>query len=285
MFRSSRHLVAQVIDDADGRTLVSASTMEAELRGVDGDKSEKAKKVGELVAERAKSAGVSSVVFDRGGYRYAGRVAALAEGAALRRPGFLDDFEDEGRGSTTWLHSAGRRWPRLPVGAEKSQFLERVVAINRVAKVVKGGRRFSFTALVVVGDGDGTVGVGYGRPRRCPAIAKGVEEAKKNFFKVPRIQGTIPIRCRVRTRPAWCCCARHRRVPVSSPVARCACSSARHPRRAQQVAGFGQLDQHRARHGRGTEDARAPEEVAARRACRSKMSHRPRCCARAAGAS
>ena len=78
-------------------------------------------------------------------------------------------------------------------GAEKSQFLERVVAINRVAKVVKGGRRFSFTALVVVGDGDGTVGVGYGKAKEVPAaIAKGVEEAKKNFFKVPRIQGTIP---------------------------------------------------------------------------------------------
>lgn len=77
--------------------------------------------------------------------------------------------------------------------AEKSQFLERVVTINRVAKVVKGGRRFSFTALVVVGDGDGTVGVGYGKAREVPAaIAKGVEEAKKAFFKVPRIQGTIP---------------------------------------------------------------------------------------------
>lgn len=77
--------------------------------------------------------------------------------------------------------------------AEKSQFLERVVAINRVAKVVKGGRRFSFTALVVVGDGDGTVGVGYGKAKEVPAaIAKGVEEAKKNFFKVPRIQATIP---------------------------------------------------------------------------------------------
>ncbi len=76
---------------------------------------------------------------------------------------------------------------------EKSQFLERVVAINRVAKVVKGGRRFSFTALVVVGDGDGTVGVGYGKAKEVPAaIAKGVEEAKKNFFRVPRIQGTIP---------------------------------------------------------------------------------------------
>jgi small subunit ribosomal protein S5 len=76
---------------------------------------------------------------------------------------------------------------------EKSPFVERVVAINRVAKVVKGGRRFSFTALVVVGDGDGTVGVGYGKAKEVPAaIAKGVEEAKKNFFKVPRIQQTIP---------------------------------------------------------------------------------------------
>jgi len=77
--------------------------------------------------------------------------------------------------------------------AEKTAYVERVVTINRVAKVVKGGRRFSFTALVVVGDGDGTVGVGYGKAKEVPAaIAKGVEEAKKNFFKVPRIQGTIP---------------------------------------------------------------------------------------------
>ncbi|MCL6422790.1 30S ribosomal protein S5 [Brachybacterium sp. JHP9] len=76
--------------------------------------------------------------------------------------------------------------------AEKSNFLERVVSINRVSKVVKGGRRFSFTALVVVGDGDGTVGVGYGKAKEVPAaIAKGVEEAKKNFFRVPRIQGTV----------------------------------------------------------------------------------------------
>ena len=76
---------------------------------------------------------------------------------------------------------------------EKSQYLERVVAINRVAKVVKGGRRFSFTALVIVGDGNGLVGVGYGKAKEVPAaIAKGVEEAKKHFFQVPRIQGTIP---------------------------------------------------------------------------------------------
>ncbi|MDQ1604660.1 MAG: small subunit ribosomal protein [Actinomycetota bacterium] len=86
-----------------------------------------------------------------------------------------------------------RRDRRDGGAAEKSAYVERVVAINRVAKVVKGGRRFSFTALVVVGDGDGTVGVGYGKAKEVPAaIAKGVEEAKKHFFKVPRIQGTIP---------------------------------------------------------------------------------------------
>ena len=75
----------------------------------------------------------------------------------------------------------------------KSQFLERVVTINRVSKVVQGGRRFSFTALVVVGDGNGMVGVGYGKAKEVPAaIAKGVEEAKKSFFRVPRVGNTIP---------------------------------------------------------------------------------------------
>jgi small subunit ribosomal protein S5 len=76
---------------------------------------------------------------------------------------------------------------------DKTPYIERLVTINRVAKVVKGGRRFSFTALMIVGDGDGLVGVGYGKAKEVPAaIAKGVEEAKKNFFRVPRIQGTIP---------------------------------------------------------------------------------------------
>ena len=79
--RSSRHVFVQVIDDSKGLTLASASTMEADLRSFEGDKTAKARRVGELVAERAKSAGIDAVVFDRGGSKYAGRVAAIADGA------------------------------------------------------------------------------------------------------------------------------------------------------------------------------------------------------------
>ena len=79
--RSSRHVHVQVVDDTVGRTLVSASTMETDLRAADGDKTAKARRVGELVAERARAAGIDAVVFDRGGNRYHGRVAAVADGA------------------------------------------------------------------------------------------------------------------------------------------------------------------------------------------------------------
>ena len=85
--RSARHVFVQLVDDAKGFTLASASTLEADLRSFDGDKTAKARKVGELVAERAKAAGISDVVFDRGGNRYGGRIAALAQGA---REGGLD---------------------------------------------------------------------------------------------------------------------------------------------------------------------------------------------------
>ena len=133
--------------------------------------------------------------------------------------------------------------------AEKSQFVERVVTINRVSKVVKGGRRFSFTALVVVGDGNGMVGVGYGKAKEVPAaIAKGVEEAKKSFFRVPRIGNTIPHRVQgeaaagvVMLRPA----SAGTGVIAGGPVR--AVLECGHPRHPLQVARFLQRDQHRSR--------------------------------------
>ncbi len=82
--RSARHVLAQLVDDTAGRTLASASSMDAEVRGVGGDKTAKSRKVGALLADRAKAAGIESVVFDRGGYRFHGRIAALAEGARER---------------------------------------------------------------------------------------------------------------------------------------------------------------------------------------------------------
>lgn len=122
----------------------------------------------------------------------------------------------------------GRNDRRNQQQDERSQYIERVVTINRVSKVVKGGRRFSFTALVIVGDGQGMVGVGYGKAKEVPsAIQKGAEEARKNFFRVPMIAGTIthPVQGEaaagvVMMKPAA-------PVPVSSPVAPPArCSSA-----------------------------------------------------------
>mgnify|MGYP000008451816 FL=1 len=103
----------------------------------------------------------------------------------------VTDRNDKGARERGGRDRGGREGGRD--GGEKSQYMERVVFINRVSKVVKGGRRFSFTALVVVGDGKGTVGVGYGKAKEVPAaIAKAVEEAKKSFFKVSMIQATIP---------------------------------------------------------------------------------------------
>ena len=171
--------------------------------------------------------------------------------------------------------------------AEKTAYVERVVAINRVAKVVKGGRRFSFTALVVVGDGDGTVGVGYGKAKEVPAaIAKGVEEAKKHFFKVPRIQGTIPHPIQgekaagvVLLKPA----SPGTGVIAGGPVRAVLECAGIHDVLSQE-ARLGEPDQHRARHAwRRCRACSGPRRSRPAVACRSRTSHPPHCCGRVPG--
>jgi small subunit ribosomal protein S5 len=114
----------------------------------------------------------------------------VAEATVVAETTTVDPNEREQRRGS---RERGPRTERRDREDTKSPFLERVVTINRVSKVVKGGRRFAFTALVVVGDGEGLVGVGYGKAKEVPAaIAKGVEDAKKNFFRIPRTGSTIP---------------------------------------------------------------------------------------------
>ena len=162
VFRSNKQIYVQLIDDEVGKTLAAASSRENGIENEKITKTEQAAKVGALIAEKAKAVGIETVVFDRNGYLYHGRVKSLAD--AARNGGFSE-----------------------------IEFKERLVSINRVTKVTKGGRTFTFAALVVVGNENGVVGYGLGKAKEATAaIQKGVDDAKKNLVKVPVLNGTLP---------------------------------------------------------------------------------------------
>ena len=176
VFRSEKNIYAQIIDDVAGNTLVAASSLDKAIEGYGGNIAA-ATAVGKLVAERAKAKGIETVVFDRGGYLYHGRVQALAEGAREGGPGILREEENT--------------MPRFE--REQSEYMEKLVFLNRVSKTVKGGRVAKFSALMVVGDGKGKVGYGLGKAAEVPeAIRKGLEAAKKNMITVTLDGTTIP---------------------------------------------------------------------------------------------
>ena len=179
--RTPRHIYAQIISADGDQILATASTLDASLRSGSTGNIEAAKAVGAMIAERAKAAGVSDVSFDRSGYKYHGRVKALADAAreaGLEFQGIGMAFNEQNKDNEEGLQ-------------------EKLVQVNRVAKVVKGGRVFGFTALTVVGDGNGKVGFGRGKAREVPiAIQKAMESARRNMVSVQLTDGTLqyPVR-------------------------------------------------------------------------------------------
>ena len=228
MFRSSKHIYAQVIDDAAGRTLAAASTSmrprrEAEDRRQDND----AAAVGKLLAERALAAGVTQVVFDRGAYLYHGRVKALAD--AAREGGLISEKDESEWHERTGAAAGGKQGRQTASRASaRKAIIDKLVSINRVAKVVKGGRRFAFAALMVVGDQKGRVGYGAGKAREVPeAIRKATERAKRAMIRVPMKEGRTLHHDVEGHFGAGNVILRPRPAPASSPAARCARCSRR----------------------------------------------------------
>ena len=189
VFRSSKHIYAQVIDDRKGATLVSASSIEKDLRGKlkTGADIEAAKAIGKLVAERATAKGY----FD---CRVRSRQLSLSrtrQGAGRCRPRRRIEVLTR-KGESPYRKKPMARPPhgREREREERDEFIDKLVHINRVAKVVKGGRRFGFAALVIVGDQKGRAGFGHGKAREVPeAIRKATEAAKRNLIRVPLREG------------------------------------------------------------------------------------------------
>ena len=166
--KSLNNLSAQIIDDKQNKTIVSASSTEKELRAKKVKKMEKSNLIGEILAKRAKEKNISNVYFDRGAYKYHGRIKQFAE-------------------------TLKKKWTKILMAENKkieSDIKEKLVAINRITKVVKGGRRFGFAALVVVGNQKGSIGIGQGKSKQVPdAIKKATEVAKRNLIKIPLKEG------------------------------------------------------------------------------------------------
>ena len=231
VFRSVTHIYVQVVDDLAGQTLAAASSVEPAVKakmadGARAGNNKGAGVVGEAIAERLKAQGISRVVFDRNGFLYHGRVKRGRRG----RP--------QGRARVLANRKAHMR-TRERIDAGQLEIKDTVVAINRVTKVVKGGKNLSFSALVVVGDGQGVVGFGIGKAKEVPsAIKKGIEAAKKNLIRVPLKGTSIPHpalgrygagRVLLKPAPEGTGHHRRRRRPRRGRVVR-------HPQRADQVA-------------------------------------------------
>ena len=179
---SNKHLYVQVIDDQTAHTLACTSTLSKDFFGEKNNRIT-ARKLGERIAGLVKEKGVESVVFDRGGFHYGTRIRELADGAREAGPEVLIET------ARSVLLSAAAPAKRKE---EKSDFEERVVHVNRCSKVVKGGRRFSFSALVIVGDRHGRVGYAMGKASEvADAIRKASEQAKRNLTFVPMRDHTL----------------------------------------------------------------------------------------------